>query len=222
MTTSPYSFPLRSRKAITEFLAAHDSYHPMNSWNGGFCLAWNIKVNMNFDTSGKHGEPVNAKYDDAWLRYLNEDNGELFNLACENGLRHYVDDEWTNYPGIEQGEWRFTVNGRSGGWLLLENAPAWLPKPHGWKSHRMTWDNRSEYNDWLAELDFATLMRFYRAVVVLDADLSKVSIRKEMEYQFSDLRASWEEDQTERDDARAQKMADDIQASRPDMYQQEA
>ena len=52
MKRCPYSWPHRSRKAMLAYLGEHESYCPMNIWNGGFVLAWNVKI-YNLDITGK-------------------------------------------------------------------------------------------------------------------------------------------------------------------------
>lgn len=213
--TCPYTFPHRSRLAMIDYLTSHHSYVPMNTRNGGFCLAWNIKCNFNLDTSGTSDEH-NPAFNDAWNEHVGNDReGYLFNQACENGLRQYLDKEWTNYPGIEQGEWEFATNGRSGGHLILTDAPSWACLPFGWASCRATWSSRGDFTEWLEALPYITLRRFYKAIRVLDVDLSRDAIRKEMAYQFSFLRQLWEEEQ----DAELEQEAATLTASRPDMYE---
>lgn len=218
MTKSPYTFPARSRVDMILYLEDHASYHPMNSWNGGFCLAWKIKCNFTFDTSGiDKGEPVNRAWDAAWKEHVEADrDGTLFWDAAQSGLRQYVEGEWTNYPGIEQGEWSFATNGRSGGWLILTDAPSWACLPRGWASCRATWESRADFSSWLEALDFDTLRRFYRAIRVLDADLSRDAIKSEMEYQYAWLRVLWEEARQEEHDAAIADEVAAIEGLRPD------
>ncbi len=209
----PYTFPHRSRAAITQYLADHEGYHPMNSWNGGFVLAWNIKV-YRLDSSGKSDGGVQARFDEAWLKHV-EENDDMFWMCCGDATRYYTDGEWTNYPGIEQGEWKFGINGRSGGYMVLTEAPAWCPAPRAWRLYEMIWESRSAYEDWLADLDFKTLRRFYRAIRVLDKDLSGESVEREMAYQFCFQRQLWEEEQLADEKADADLMIEE----RPDMYE---
>jgi hypothetical protein len=211
-TKCPYTFPHKSRKAMTEYLAEHEHYHPASSWNGGFVLAWNIKVHFSFDTMGGHDATRTPSRDAAWKKYL--ENHDVFWNCCEDAIRQYTDGEWANYPGIEQGEWSFGINGRSGGYLVLTEAPGWLPAPRAWKAFSMIWESSFAYKDWLSELDFPTLKRFYRAIRVLDHDLRREAIKSEMEYQYSFQREVWEDEQNaiERESAKAQ------ESERPDLY----
>lgn len=208
----PYTFPHKTRKAMTEYLAAHESYHPVNSWNGGYVLSWNIKVH-DFDSMGGHHAERNPSRDSAW-RNRCENDSDMFWRACGDATRHYMDSEWTNYPGIEQGEWQFGVNGRSGGHMILTGAPAWLSAPRGRRDGRMTWDSRGDFHDWLADLPLDQLRRFYRAIRVLDKDLSPESCKREIECQFGFMRELWEDEQDSREQAAARLQ----EHSRPDLY----
>lgn len=215
MKRSPYTFPARSRKAMLAYLADHDGYYPMNSWNGGFVLAWCIKVH-NADYSGKFARadyPVQDRFDDQWREYCDADS-ELFWEACRNATREYTDGDWTNYPGIEQGEWKFEINGRSGGYMVLDAAPSWLPAPRAWRMSNMIWSDRASYVEWLGELSTATLKRFYRAVRVLDRDLRPEACCNEISYQFAFQRHMWEESLIAAEDCDAKKQ----EKARPDLY----
>lgn len=215
MAKCPYTFPDRTRKAMLAYLAEHKGYCPMNTWNGGFVLAWNIKVH-NADYSGKSSNgdfKTNDRFDAQWDSCV-QDSPSLFNDACESATRQYTDKEWTNWPGIEQGEWDFGINGRSGGYMILMDAPAWIPKPQGWACCKMTWDSRGDYQDWLNRLDTPTLKQFYRAIRILDCDLRSAACDQEVSYQFAFFREQWEESLLAAENCDARKQ----EAARPDLY----
>lgn len=214
----PYSFPLRKRADIIARLGEHESYCPMNSWNGGFCLAWNIKVH-NFDSMGGGDYLRKPENDSEWESYV-ENSDSIFWDACGDATRYYTDSEWSNYPGIEQGEWKFSINGRSGGYMLLEDSPGWLPLPRGWTCHKATWESRAHFVEWLGELDYSTLLRFYKAMQVLDSDLSRENCRKSLESAFGFLREQWEEERAEEQEAADSAMAEKIAEERPDLAPQ--
>jgi hypothetical protein len=206
------------------YLSDHEHYHPMNSWNGGFVLAWNIKV-YSYDEMGKSYQseyPTNDRFDDAWKEYVNSQDGScMFFWCCEDATRLYLDAEWTNYPGIEQGEWNFSINGRSGGYMILTHCPSWVPAPRTWKMYPMIWADSGHFCDWLNDRDFNTLRRFYKAIRVLDHDLREEACDQEVSYHFASRRYDWEQERLaeeqeqiaeEHEEARAQ------EASRPDMY----
>lgn len=212
-----YSWPHRSRKAMIEYLAGHQGYFPMNSWNGGFVLAWNVKV-RHVDDSGKSGGadyPAQARFDEAW-EAEKESNPDMFWECCADAARLYLDGEWTNYPGIEQGEWRFTMNGRSNGYMILTHAPDWLPAPGRWRLFPMLWDSRDDFCDWLNALDTVTLRQFYRAIRVLDRDLRTEAAEAEVSHHYAFRRYHFEQGLIAQENCANRK----LEASRPDMYGQ--
>ena len=122
----------------------------------------------------------------------------------------YTDGEWTRYPGIEQGEYKFSISGRSGGWMLLDTCPI--------ADATLVWEDREDYQAWLQDLSDVDLTNFYKAIVQLDHDLSHEACRKEIEYHYAFQRSVWEEEQLEAEENAAR----EIEASRPDMYEAKA
>lgn len=228
MARNPYSFPARSRRDMIAYLHEHDTYWPMNSNNGGCVLSWNVKI-YNFDDAGK-GElwarvnkikPASLRKefsprpdrDAAWQSYIEADPEFFWHVAADAG-RMYYDAEWTNYPGIEQGEWKFFSNGRSGGHLCLSECPGWVPAPRAFRCCEMTWQSKSDFQDWVTDLSTETLRKFYRAIRVLDTDLERPKVEAEVSYQVAFRRQQWEEEQDEREERDARKQ----EAERPDLY----
>lgn len=207
----PYAFEHQGdRAAMLAYLGDHFAYHPMNSWNGGFVLAWNIKVHRYDELGHEHGEyELDRRFDEAWSDHVDSDP-DIFWEACRRSLSYYVDGDWPNYDG-EDG-YKFGVNGRSGGYLILEDWPG--PRPPGWACCRMTWDNRDDYRAWLDELEDETLVRFYRSIYVLDQDLTREKCEAEVTYHINWLRHEWEEEQI----AAERRYAARLEAERPDMY----
>ena len=194
----PYTYPLTDRADIEAWLGEHTAYSG--------CLAWNIKVHYRFDTSGaayRDEFKFEPRFDEAWKQEIEDDN-DLFDIACEDATRMYVEGDWTRYPGVEQGEYKFGISGRSGGWMLLEDWPG--PKP--------VWIDRDDFQCWLQDLDDETLNKFYQVIVQLDHDLSRDACRKEMEYRYAFRRSVWEDEQLDAEENAAR----EIGASRPDMY----
>jgi len=215
MSKCPYTWPLKTKADIIDFLSKHQNYWPMSCWNGGLVLAWNIKVHR-FDAMGHNvpGFPVQVRFDVQWREYL-DNTPEMFDWCCEDALRYYVEGDWTNYPGIEQGEWGFSQNGRSGGWLILDKAPSWVPAPAGWKMSLMIWESLDDYIHWLKGLDWKTLRDFYRAIVVLDDDLRSDAREQEMTFWFAYRRQGWEAELMNEETKKAEAMM----GSRADMYE---
>ena len=208
---TPYTFPHRSRKAKIEYLAAHEFYHPMNSWNGGFCLSWNVKIYTS-DFSGTKGDyPVNRALDAAWEKYVESDQA-LFWMVCEDVFRSMAED-YSTYPGDDQGQYAFALNGRSGGHLILTECKI-VPQPRAWRLFPMIWASRADYHDWLEELSADDLTRFYKAVRCMDHDFARPRVEAEFHYQLNFHRSLWEEGEEEE----AQRQARKLEALRPDMY----
>ncbi len=195
------------------YLIEHQHYHPMNSWNGGYVLAWNVKVhNADYSGKGVSDYPVQDRFAAQWEAY-SESNSDLFWECCADAARYYTEGEWSNYPDIEQGEWKFGMNGRSNGYMVLTDAPSWLSAPRAWAAFPMIWHDSDAFAEWCAELDTPKLRRFYRAVRVLDQDLDRKAVAREVSYHFAFRRAEWEQDLIEQEDCEAR----ELEASRPDM-----
>jgi len=183
----PYTWPLKSRKAMVEYLADHDSYggwnHPYRKWSP---LSWDVKLSR-CDMSGTKGEPVNREFNEAWEGHVKENGDNLWQWIVEDMQRTYTEGEWSNYPGVEQGEWKFTFAGRSGGHMLLEDWPFN-------RSPLKDFEGAVDWREWLENLSFATLRRLYRAVVVMDQDFAPDKVEAEFTYQMSFQRSKWEEE----------------------------
>lgn len=224
----PFPLPLRSKQWIIDYVMNHQLYHPMNSWNGGRVLAWNIKVHMDFDQSGQignRGEPVEARFDARWNAHVDADDGTLFAEACESALSYYLEGLWTPWPGPgpikgktrwEQGQFKFTVNGRSGGYLILTHWPGPLPRPT-WRIYPLIWESRADLEYWLDGQSWKNLRLLHEVMANLDYDLRPDAIRSVMEYQYNWLRSQWEERVIADEDEDLEK----LEASRPDLYNHE-
>lgn len=103
---------MRSRRAMTEFLAKHFRYNTMNSWNQSTSYANNIKV-YNLGLSKEQEEKLYAMLDTAeFYTYINE---MLYDFSAEHN--HL---------------WQVGFNGRSSGYLVLYQG---YSKPYGYKSY---------------------------------------------------------------------------------------
>lgn len=222
---SSYHFPLKSRAAIAGFICDR----PRFRWEGAgrLRLAWNIKVHS-FDETGHAGAAasggdvdLHAHLDGAWAEEC-ESNHELFGWACEGALRQYLDGDWTRYPG--EGAYTFQVDGRSGGWLILDTWDGPSPWHASGRKPELTWDGPEDLRAWLDGLAFPDLRRFYVTVATLDHDLSREACRAEVSYQFSDQRQQWEAGKLEEEAEAALAAREceaalirEIEESRPDM-----
>ena len=184
-TKCPYTYPAKSRKAMTEYLTSHESYggwnHPFRGYSP---LSWNVKLGRT-NNDGKRGEyTTTPEFDEAWEAYCESNNG-LWDLIVEDMQRQYIEGEYTTFPGDDQGRWKFGFAGRSGGHMLLEK-----------------WDDldflrhfsgEDDWAQWLAEIGFYTLRELYRAVRCMDTDFTRANIDSEFEYQLNFQRGQWEE-----------------------------
>lgn len=176
----PYDFPLEEKQAIIEFLCAH-KFHDTDGRHSDSGLAWNVKVH-GLDTSGKHeGFSPDPAMDDAWQTHI-DGNESFFWDAASDALSVYTSGDATTYPGDDQGSYKFTVSGRSAGWLVLTEIDG---KP-------LTFDSLPDFREALQEMDDAVLAKLYKLVVTVDKDTADPA--KEMAYHYANARQAWEED----------------------------
>lgn len=103
---------MRSRRAMTEFLAKHFRYNTMNSWNQSTSYANNIKV-YNLGLCKEQEEKLYAMLDTAeFYTFINK---MLYDFSAEHN--HL---------------WQVGFNGRSSGYLVLYQG---YSKPSGYKSY---------------------------------------------------------------------------------------
>lgn len=195
MAKCPYTFPARSRVAMTAYILNRTS-------RGEYPICWTVKAHR-ADWSGHTGEEkVNARFDYAWQRRM-DDDAYFSSGIFEDAGRTYSEGEYTTYPGSDQGDWSFEFFGRSGGWLALVG---W----QGCKLHGRDFD----FREYVEGCDFAAVRKLYRALVCMDQDITPANASEEVSYHVNDARAQWEAEQEaeEVDEAR------DLEATRPDMY----
>lgn len=184
----PYTFPDKSRVAITNYLISHTDYggwnHPYRGWSP---LAWNVKVDHIDWTGGrrlKYHQPIDPLLDDEWAEHAKRDESSLYDIIIEDARRTYDEGLYTTYPGDDQGDWKFCFGGRSGGWLILE----------GWKNddflkmaHKECWE------PYLDGLFYSDLITLYKGVRCMDQDFTREKARMEVSYQLNFQRILWEE-----------------------------
>ena len=190
----PYKFPLRSRKAMINYITKDRPTH-------SGLPAWKVKV-YNFDESGKSGpESIQQRFDSEWAK----DSASFYYRAFESALANaigYDGKEWTSYPGNDQGEWQFFTAGRSGGWIVLES----------WRQHK---GSDLLDSDSLAELPYEKLRLLYRGFVTADSDFTSAKACQNVNYAFNWIRAEWESEMLESE----AEFNSALESSRPDMYQ---
>lgn len=207
MPKCPYTFPHRTRRAMTEYILDRRgrSYH-----GGRYPFAWDVKAwAARFDGDSLRARApeydLDPAFDSAWVSEVDSDE-RLFWDCCEDAARYLSDGEWTSYPGDDQGDWEFSFAGRSGGWLVLEK----------WRGR----DMRDADAETFAEMDMATLRDFYRGIRCADSDFTPAKAAAEVEYQAAFRREQWED---ERRAEHAAEIADYVAAmydARPDLAPQ--
>lgn len=205
MNRKPYTFPHRSRKAMIEYLLA-DRRGYYSQGDGEFPFAWNVKAHgVNWEKP-KGEYPLNPSLDSAWAKYV---SGEGADYVCENAFeqaRNYYTDDWTSYPGDDQGDWRFLFLGRSAGHLCLAS----------WRGYKFANNNDTDTLRGLFQntLPLPDLRKFYIGIRCADSDFTRDKANTNVEYAVNWIRHQWEE----ATDADQERQARCLEASRPDMY----
>lgn len=206
MPKCPYTFPHRSRRQMIAYLLDRrtyaDNYTP-------YVFAWNVKAHA-VDWERPAGEyELDPAFDAAWRGRL--DSGETYGpeyQAFEDARRYIDGDEWSSYPGDDQGDWKFYFAGRQAGWIVLQE----------WRGWRIGGRGREDLAEWLAELETPTLRAFYRGIRTADSDFTPAKAAENVAYYLNDLRHEWEAEQKAERAERAELDAAAMMEARPDMY----
>lgn len=202
---APYTFPLRSRAAMVEFLTRDGRSYGYRR----FRFAWNVKAHaarFDGDTLRKINPDLDPAFDSTWDAHCDKNGDSMFWVWCGNAARVVSDGDWTSYPGDDQGDWDFAFAGRSGGWLVLQK----------WRGRDMVDLDPSDFLDpeiW----PFADLRAFYRGIVCADQDFTPAKAAAEIEYFAACDRGIWEEEIRAARDTKAEAVALDMQEARPDL-----
>lgn len=198
MTKRPYSFPLRSRAAMTSYITDRNKYIDHYT---PFPFSWKVKA-YNVDFENPRGEPHDSSLDAKWSAYIAR-NGYLWESAVEDAQRDYSEGDYTTYPGDDQGDWQFGFYGRQGGHICLEK----------WRGRQM-YGRDFDLNEFVTALSFADVRTLYRALVCMDSDFTCAKASENVEYHLAFQRSLWEE----REHEKTTHAARCLEASRPDMY----
>jgi hypothetical protein len=176
-------------------LARHESYYPMNSNNGGYVIAWNIKVRGDFSASKAEGFEFDKAYDKRWEKF-EQTNEHVFWDACSDALHSFTEGHYQPQAD-EDVKAKFYTNGRQGGHLVLSE---WTgEKPGGWASCPMAFSNREDFIGWLKELSNEDLVSLYGLVRSVDADTANPAM--DVSYSLASIRQGkeeqWAEEATE-------------------------
>ena len=179
----PYVFPLSTKREIVSFLGSHPGH---DTGSRDFALSWNIKVGLLDTTGRKHDDEFkfDPEFDAKWEAEVQADReGNMFNQACEDGLRQWTEGEYSTYPGDDTGKYEFHTAGRMGGHLVLT----------GCMGDRTIFSGRASFVEWLEEeATDVQLVDLYKVVSCCDRDLADPT--KEVEYQFAFMRSCKEQE----------------------------
>lgn len=166
-----YKFPYTTREDIIVFLANHHGHVPANYNNGGFCLAWDIKLHGNVDMTGSaYGTfEVEAEYSEQWSSHVEREGERIVDMACRDAVDHYTSGEYCPFPGPDEG-YKFATAGRSGGHLILTQWDGPSPSSGGWRSCPMAFSSRNDFIEWLQDLSDKDLSKLYALTVSVDQD----------------------------------------------------
>ena len=188
---SDYSYPAATREEMIVALARHESYHPMNYNNGGFVIAWDIKVHGNYSASKADGYNFDKAYDARWEKF-EENDEQVFWDACSDALHSFTEGRYQPHAD-EDVKAKFYANGRQGGHLVLSDWNG--AKPGRWASCPMAFTDREDFIDWLKELSNEDLVSLYGLVRSVDADTSNPEMA--VSYALASIRQGKEEQWTE-------------------------
>lgn len=186
---NPYTFAATTVGEMLRYIVETRHGEQRYDYHDRTPFAWNVKAHhvvLNTDMES----PRDPSLDDAWEAYLESPRGQWVHEEVFEGAQSEYRDEWTSYPGDDQGDWKFAFYGRSGGWLCLT---AW----RGYNFNRM---DETELADFLAMLVYEhettqhnALARLYAGFVCADQDFTPKKASENISYHYSYQRALWEE-----------------------------
>lgn len=196
----PYRFPAMGREEMIQSLVNHPVYR------GGhyqpYRLSWNIKLTMDYDSDGLAGDHrCDPAFTQKWRERFERDP-LLFEQACEDLLRPYLDGQFTPWPGprtsgeddlssdprmplaMEEGRFRFATDGKSGGYLVLTRLDG----------EDFSFSDMIGFASMLDEMDDKAIADLTMAVRTLDRDLERPRIARAFEQELNFLRRQCEEE----------------------------
>jgi len=197
---APYTWPHRSRAAIVDYLIDRKG----SSYDCSYLFAWNVKVyGAKFDGASlrTYDPTLNPALDSEWDSHVKSNGDRLFWHWCEDAGRDISEDEWTSYPGDDQGDWEFSFGGRSGGWIVLEK----------WRGRDVR--NPDDFSEW----SWPDLVAFYRGIRCADSDFTQANAVVSVEDYAAAYRADWEAEKREEAEEEAESAAASMAAARPDL-----
>jgi hypothetical protein len=198
----PYTFPLKSRAAIAAFLDRNGRFYGTR-----YRFCWNVKcydARFDSDTLRRIFPAFDKKYDTDWNQFL-EDMAPFW-VWREDATRYLLEGGWCSYPGNDQGDWEFDLEGRSGGWLVLT-------KWRGRSVNDLTAEEFLDPEQW----PWADLVAFYRGIVCADVDFTPEKASQELEFQAALERETREAGWREQDERRLAAEVEAMVEARPDL-----
>jgi hypothetical protein len=186
-----YSYPDATREEMIVALARHEGYHPMNANNGGFVIAWNIKVRGDCSASKAEGFEFDKTFDERWKKF-EQSNEHVFWEACREALWAFNEGHYQPHAD-EDVKAKFYTNGRQGGHLVLSEWNGAQPK--GWASCPMAFDNREHFISWLKELSDTDLVALYGLIRSVDNDTAHPE--RAVSHALASIRESKEDEWTQ-------------------------
>ncbi|NDV50192.1 hypothetical protein [Salipiger sp. PrR003] len=177
-----YTFPAAGRSAMIAEIMNHDVHR--DGRYGSFYLSWNAKMGMSLDETGKLGEDVSSEFDEAWSEYYEENQDTIFSDITSDMASYYTEGLYTTYPGDDQGDYSFSMQGRSGGHLVLTVVDGEKVAFEGYSDVGVTLENFTD----------SELAQLYKVVRSLDVDVTEDKLQKEWAYQLNLHRQQREEE----------------------------
>jgi hypothetical protein len=179
----PYLFDAKTLGAALEYIIDRRGYS--KRYNGGSPFAWNVKAH-NVDLADKQNSPL----DGAWQKYIESPRGQWVHSRAFDMAQFYYHEEWSAYPGNDQGDWAYNFMGTSGGWLCLSK----------WRGISIGNMDAESLAEMLSGIVYAAatkgdegFARFYVGIVCADEDFTPKSADENVSEQYSLLREQWEE-----------------------------
>ncbi len=211
MPRNPYRFPARSKRAMLAAIRDMGRQY----WDRPDCypFSWNVKAPWPFPMTAAElnlyhyeGDTFDARLDAAWEAAWEADDRFEW---CVEDMRSRA-DEYSTWPGDDQGSFKFAFAGRQGGHMVLVSA-------FGFKLEGLTLAELVE--DIMPDWPLWKVKRLYRALVCMTADFAPAKVREAYADAVAFLRYQWEEEKQEERAAHVAAFAAELESSRPDMYQ---
>lgn len=186
----PYTFDAKSRVAMVDYMRGVGSryYRPYR-----YPFAFDVKLGhliynqaLTAEALASHNpesRPFVAQWDSAFATYAESEG--FFDSICEDMARGV--DDYCTWPGDDSGDFTFTFEGRSSGWLCLAK----------WRGIDL---RNLDFDDLLADKDswpFERVRSLYRALVCIVQDTRPQALIADYMAQVAWRRQQWERERIE-------------------------